>query len=85
VRFVFVYEPGETAVFARDIVPIEVIGPPVSPVPVAISVTVPALAKTNAVVANWVVLVPRDAVGAFGTPENAGDTRGAKPATRPFA
>jgi hypothetical protein len=33
------YVPGVTAVFARLIVPVEVIGPPVNPVPVAIFVT----------------------------------------------
>jgi hypothetical protein len=40
--FAFVYAPGVTAVFARDIVPEEVIGPPDNPVPVATDVTVPA-------------------------------------------
>jgi len=35
------YVPAVTAVFAREIVPDDVIGPPVRPVPVSISVTVP--------------------------------------------
>jgi hypothetical protein len=41
VRFVFVYEPGETAVFARDIVPMPVIGlgDADNPVPAATLVT----------------------------------------------
>ena len=37
----FVYAPGETAVLARDMVPVVVTGPPVNPVPVATEVTVP--------------------------------------------
>jgi hypothetical protein len=41
VREAFVYDPGVTAVLAREIVPEEVIGPPVKPVPVEIEVTVP--------------------------------------------
>ena len=39
VRLVLVYKPGVTAVSASAIVPVEVIGPPVSPVPVFIRVT----------------------------------------------
>jgi hypothetical protein len=35
------YAPGVTAVFASDIVPLPIIGPPVKPVPVATEVTVP--------------------------------------------
>jgi hypothetical protein len=35
------YDPALTAVLARLIVPVEVIGPPVNPVPVATLVTVP--------------------------------------------
>ena len=34
---------------------------------------VTALAKTNAVVASWVVLVPKVAVGAAGTPVKVGE------------
>jgi hypothetical protein len=41
VTFESVYDPGVTAVFAREIVPVVVIGPPESPVPVATFVTVP--------------------------------------------
>lgn len=36
-----VYVPAVTAVFAKAIVPLVVIGPPVRPVPVATEVTVP--------------------------------------------
>lgn len=36
-----------------------------------------AAVVTNAVVANWVVFVPAGAVGAVGTPVNAGDANGA--------
>ena len=44
VRLVLVYKPGVTAVLASAIVPVDVIGPPVSPVPVFIRVTaVPTL------------------------------------------
>ena len=43
VMFVFVYDPATTVVFARDIVPVVVIVPPVKPVPVATEVTVPRL------------------------------------------
>jgi hypothetical protein len=35
--------------------------------------------ETNDVVATWVVFVPAVAVGAVGTPENAGEARGAYP------
>ena len=43
-----------------------------------------AVATTNAVVAICVVAVPADAVGAVGTPVNAGEARGAKDvATKP--
>ena len=41
VIFAFVYEPAATPVFAREMVPFVVIGPPVSPVPVPTEVTVP--------------------------------------------
>jgi hypothetical protein len=41
VIFAFVYDAGVTAVFASEIVPEDVIGPPVRPVPVSTSVTVP--------------------------------------------
>jgi hypothetical protein len=41
VNEVFVYEPAVTAVFARAMVPVLVMGPPVKPVPVATFVTVP--------------------------------------------
>jgi hypothetical protein len=37
----------------------------------------PIAVTTNAVVANWVVLVPGLAVGAVGVPVKAGDARGA--------
>src|ERR1035437_6998965 len=37
----FVYEPGVTAVLSKLMVPVEVIGPPVKPVPVAMLVTEP--------------------------------------------
>jgi hypothetical protein len=33
--------PEDTVVFAREMVPLEIIGPPVRPVPVATEVTVP--------------------------------------------
>ena len=39
VKLVLVYEPATTAVSANAMVPTEVIGPPVSPVPVLIKVT----------------------------------------------
>ena len=38
------YDPADTAVLARLIVPVVVIGPPVKPVPVAMLVTVPLVA-----------------------------------------
>ena len=37
----FVYDPGITVVFSREIVPTVVIGPPVKPVPVEMKVTPP--------------------------------------------
>ncbi len=37
------------------------------------------MAATNAVVATWVELVPKDAVGAVGVPVKAGLAKGAKP------
>ena len=39
IRLVLVYEPGVTVVLASAIVPVDVIGPPVIPVPVFIRVT----------------------------------------------
>ena len=41
VMLALVYAPGVTAVLAREMVPVVVTGPPVSPVPVATEVTVP--------------------------------------------
>jgi hypothetical protein len=43
VRFVFVYEPAVTPELAREMVPIEVMGPPVRPIPVPTLFTVPVL------------------------------------------
>ena len=52
----FVYAPAVTAVFARLIVPVEVIVPPVSPVPAVTDVTVPpegAVPFEAAVILPW--------------------------------
>lgn len=47
----------------------------VSKAPGGASSNASTAARTNAVVASWVVLVPAVAVGAVGTPVNAGDAR----------
>jgi hypothetical protein len=51
-----VYVPAVTAVFAKAIVPVVVIGPPVRPVPVATEVTVPDPPAVDAIV--WLGHVP---------------------------
>lgn len=51
-----VYAPGVTAVFAKSIVPLVVIGPPVKPTPVATEVTVPVPAAIELIV--WLGQLP---------------------------
>lgn len=76
------YEEAVTVVFARAIVPADVIVPPDRPVPAVMLVTVPdavACAFTKAVVAICVELSDVAGVGALGVPVNVGDARGAAP------
>jgi hypothetical protein len=54
--FAAVYVPGVTLVFAREIVPVVVTGPPVKPVPVATEVTVPEPLAVELIV--WLGHVP---------------------------